>query len=68
MLVVQNIKAADIINTAHMLENKNLNETKVNVVVHDDHISIVDPSDNCLLSYIKRDMNAPGKHPMPLTY
>jgi hypothetical protein len=52
---VHNIKAADIINTAEQLKKNNLNQTHVDVRVHDDHISVVDPHDNHMLSYITRD-------------
>lgn len=52
---LQNIKAADIINTAEQLKKNNLNHSHVDVNVHHDHISVVDPNDQHLLSYIKRD-------------
>lgn len=57
---VEKIKAADIINTANQLKRYNLNETNVNLVVHSDHISIVDPKDNRMLAYIKRDSKSTG--------
>jgi hypothetical protein len=57
---VEHIKAADIINTAEQLKRNNLLHTSVSVNVHDDHISVVDPSDDHLLSYIKRDVKSSG--------
>jgi hypothetical protein len=57
---VPNIKASDIINTAENLKRKNLSATEVKVNFFEDHISIVDPTDDHMLSYIKRNEKASG--------
>jgi hypothetical protein len=57
---VPKIKAADIIRTAEQLKSRNLHQTEVNVNVFDDHISVVDTSDNHMLSYIPREAKSSG--------